>query len=186
MGGIGKDMVAAKVVLDPRIANHSELSYQVWLQGSSEEVFLRQLLRFFQQRAPEIVAGAEQNAAEALSKIKQWLATHDGWLLVIEDATSMCTSLADFLPAQTPPRGRVLYTSQERLDTLNENALGISAYVPLSELNAEQCLNVWRKMGIFAKASRASAKPDVSNLTEGSIGCIQNWTQYCIQHCILT
>ncbi len=58
MGGIGKDMVAARVVSDPRIANHSELSYQVWLQGSSDDVFLRQLLSFFQQRAPEIVAGA--------------------------------------------------------------------------------------------------------------------------------
>ncbi len=56
--GIGKDMVAARVVSDPRIANHSELSYQVLLQGNSDDVFLQK------------------------SNDKS------GWLLVIEDATS--------------------------------------------------------------------------------------------------
>ena len=168
VGGIGKDMVAAKVVLDPRIAKHPELIYQVWLQGSSDEVFQRQLLSFFEQRLPEIVFGVEQNATEALARIREWLLSNDGWLLVIEDATRRCASLVKFLSGPLG-RGRVLYTSQERLDIQNNNALCISAHVALSELKAEQCLAIWREMGLFVKASRASAKQDLGNLTEGTL-----------------
>ena len=154
--GVGKDVVAVEAVLDCKIKLNPQLTVQAWLQGSTEEIFLRQLVRLFATQHPKVVRGLESTQLAALLKIREWLAANPScWLFVIEDANVNCTSIWSCLP---PSAGRVIFTSVEDLrsvplveiDDGMPVHLGIADTVELAPLSTEHSIEMWRKMNLFA------------------------------------
>ena len=58
MQSVGKDVVAAKVVLCEPICSDPDLQLQAWLSGSSTEMLQRQLLHVLTTQRPEALLGA--------------------------------------------------------------------------------------------------------------------------------
>ncbi len=139
--------MAGEVVRLKAIAGRFTL--QAWLQASTDDGFARQLVRFFETHRPEALVGAGDED-ERVSKTVAWLAGHDGWLLVCEDATRACASLRELLAALDAGRGHVLLTSQEPLH--EDGELGVTFHRRLEPFvgRPDLCKEVWSKMGVFA------------------------------------
>ena len=154
--GVGKDVTAAEAVLRDDVKLNPKLTMQAWLQGSTDEMFRRQLVRLFATQRPNVARGSGDQAA-TLAKIKEWLAANPScWLFVVEDANAESKSIWTCLP---PGAGRVIYTSVEDLTvTDNKTASGTSARLSIAEakaielapLSAEDSIKMWRKMNLFA------------------------------------
>ena len=91
--GVGEDVTAVEAVLDDAVKLNLELTTQAWLQGSTDEMFRRQLVRLFATQRPNVVRGSGDQAA-TLAKIKEWLAANPScWLFVVEDANADSKSI---------------------------------------------------------------------------------------------
>jgi DNA polymerase III delta prime subunit len=110
--GVGKDTVMAEVAHSIDVQSFGGL--QAWLQASSDAVLRRQLIELFATHRPRVVAGMDNDANAAIAAIKQWLATHEDWVVFVEDAGPSSATVWDVLPAKGVG-GRVLVTSQAAL-----------------------------------------------------------------------
>jgi tetratricopeptide (TPR) repeat protein len=110
--GVGKDTVMAEVAHSIDVQSFGGL--QAWLQASSDAVLRRQLIELFATHRPRVVARMDNDANAAIAAIKQWLATHDDWVLFVEDAGPSSATVWDVLPGRGVG-GRVLVTSQATL-----------------------------------------------------------------------
>ena len=153
--GMGKDVTAVEAVLDDRIKLNPQLTMQAWLQGSTDEMFRRQLVRLFATQHPKLVAGLENDQPAALAKVKQWLATNPScWLFVVEDANAESRSTWSMLPAGA---GRATFTSVEDLTTVAASKgveaparRGITEATELAAPSTDDSLEMLRRMNIFA------------------------------------
>ena len=150
--GVGKDVIAVEAVLDGRIKRNGALALQAWLQGSTDEMFRRQLVRLFATQFPGVVRGTESDEAATLASITRWLRMNPGWLFVVEDANFECRSLWTCLPAGV---GRVIFTSVEDVRAGIEvdggwASLGITAAVELAPFSTVDSIELWRRMNLFA------------------------------------
>jgi len=110
--GVGKDTVMAEVAHS--IDMQSFVGLQAWLQASSDAVLRRQLIELFATHRPRVMAGMDNDANAAIAAIKRWLATHDDWVMFVEDAGPSSATVWDVLPGEGVG-GRVLVTSQSAL-----------------------------------------------------------------------
>ena len=110
--GVGKDTVMAEVAHSDDVQSLGGL--QAWLQASSDAVLRRQLIELFITHRPRVVAGMENDANTAIAAVRQWLATHNDWMLFVEDASPSTATLWEVLPLGGSG-GRVLVTSQSAL-----------------------------------------------------------------------
>ncbi len=84
MQGVGKDIVAAEIVLSDPIRSHPQLRLQAWLHGSTTAQLRRQLLEVFRTQWPEVLHGAADEM-EQVQRVKSWLQSNGpSWLFVIE------------------------------------------------------------------------------------------------------
>jgi len=88
---VGKDTVMAEVAHRPEIQSLGGL--QAWLQASSDVVLRRQLIELFATHRPRVVVGLENDAAAAIAAINRWLAANGDWVLFVEDASVVSTTL---------------------------------------------------------------------------------------------
>ena len=153
LAGVGKDVVATKVVRDPALASVRP-ALAAWLQGSTAAGLCSQLISLFSAHRPDVLVGHADEEAQ-LASIKAWLAANpDSWLLVVEDVTSSCrAALAQCLPAGA---GRLLLTSQEAVHQWEGNPLGVTLPLELRPLSNAQCREVWRGMNIFSSEALAT------------------------------
>lgn len=186
---MGKTQLARRVVHEDnqQIARNERLPLQAWLQGSSDDVFRRQLVAFFESWRPDVVQGCETKQEEALQCISAWLGATDGWLLVVDNySAEACPAVAKYIPrgrgrggsggspAASSARGCVVFTSIEPLDAWRER-LGLTAEVRPAMLTVEQCKEVLEKMGVFDREANNAPQEDLSTLTEGSIAARRLW-----------
>ena len=99
--GVGKDVIAAEVVLRDEIKALPGCTLQYWLQGSTDQQLRRQLVQLFSTHEADVIQGAADEEAR-IEQIKEWLKANDSWLFVIEDATNSCKAIAEISrrPAQ--------------------------------------------------------------------------------------
>ena len=161
--GVGKDSVAVEIVVQDDFKNCKDIMLQAWLPGSTDDMLRRQLVQVFATHRREVIQGCENEQAEALARIRAWLAVNDSWLFVIEDATWECKALWDCFPKNT---GRLLITSQDPLQIRREGygELGITKFIELEPLKSQDCIELWRKMKLFSKPPQREIEPTDSEL----------------------
>lgn len=103
LGGIGKTQIAIEYAYNYRAAYHAVF----WVKASSRETLLLDYV---------IIAGLlslpqkdEQDQNKVVEAVKQWLATHTDWLLILDNADDL-DMVSDFLP--TVNRGHLLLTTR--------------------------------------------------------------------------
>jgi hypothetical protein len=179
--GLGKTQLARRVVHEEKIALNERLPLQAWLLGSSDDLFRRQLVAFFESWLPVVVQGCENKQEEALQCISAWLGKTDDWLLVIDNySAEACPAVAKYIPRglgrggaggspDLSARGCVLFTSIEPLDAWREQ-LGLTAVLRPAMLTVEQCKQVFSEMDVFGREANKAAKAalaELQALTEG-------------------
>ncbi len=65
MQGVGKDVVAAQVVMCDPICSHTDLQLQAWLSGSSTEMLQRQLLHVLTTQDPRRCSERQTSGSES-------------------------------------------------------------------------------------------------------------------------
>jgi tetratricopeptide (TPR) repeat protein len=143
MQGVGKDIVAAQIVMCDPIRSHPQLRLQAWLQGSSTAQLRRQLLEVFAAQWPELLHHAADEM-ERVRRVKSWLQSNgSSWLFVIEDMTES-TSLGELFPTGV---GRLLVTSQQ--GALPPLAFDLEE--ELLPIEGAESVELWRKMDLFGR-----------------------------------
>ena len=115
--GIGKDTLVTEVLRGDVVKGLSDVRMMAWLQGSSDAAFRRQLVHHFLTHRRSLLRGREKDQEACLKAIRHWLRSNGGWLFFVEDATTECQALFEFLPL-SESHGRVVVTSKERLSSL--------------------------------------------------------------------
>eukprot|EP00037_Helgoeca_nana_P005517 m.52207 g.52207 ORF g.52207 m.52207 type:complete len:1215 (+) comp16504_c0_seq1:381-4025(+) len=165
--GVGKDTVMAEVAHFDEVKALGGL--QEWLLASSEAGFRRQLVELFAVHRSFVVAGCENDAAAAIAAIKTWLSQTTEWMLFVEDASEVSTTLWDILP---PAGGRVVVTSQAPLHMSHSMLQG--APVKLEPISTEASIELLRKMNIFlAKAAPPPTGPTEDELYQRCVDAEQ-------------
>ena len=149
--GVGKDVVAVKVVCSEDVRLCAGLELQDWLQASTDDMLRRQLVAFFEAQRPEILQGVENDQPAALQRIKRYLTEHNDWFFVIEDATWETRALWDCFPSDGT--GRLLITSQVSLHKEEGDngakLLHVTSPIELGPISTEQSKQVLLQMSIF-------------------------------------
>ena len=167
--GVGKDtLVAAALRSDAFRENVPSARVSAWLHGSTAEILQRQLMAYFRTHQPRVLldplSDQERTGDDALRSIRKWLECNDGWLLVVEDATWGCSSLALAVPLETN-RGRVVVTSKEVL--VGRGPGGAQSLLPpaprtfvlpLRTLETPHSVEIWRHMSVFRNPSDLEAR----------------------------
>src|SRR5205807_1906974 len=103
LGGIGKTQTAVEYAYRYR----EEYQQVLWVQANTSEtllsnfVALAKLLNLSEQDAPD--------QQLIVQKLKQWLETHSGWLLIFDNADDLAP-VQDYLP--TGNTGHILLTTR--------------------------------------------------------------------------
>eukprot|EP00939_MAST-03C_sp_MAST-3C-sp1_P003270 g3270.t1 len=140
--GVGKDTLISELVHRDRIRRANEKAMlQGWIVASTDADFEVMLHDLFQSDKPDVVDGLDNERKKALEKIKEWLGENDDWLLVLEDVPAGSSVLTKWIPKG---KGRVVVTSQ----TDSHGAYVFTKIFEVKELNRDECLELWRKMGI--------------------------------------
>ncbi len=95
LGGIGKTQIA----LEYSYRYRQDYTAIFWLSAATRETLLSGLVRIGEQlRLPE---KDEREQNQIVLAVKTWLSTHQGWLLVIDNADE-ATVVRDILPLERP------------------------------------------------------------------------------------
>jgi tetratricopeptide (TPR) repeat protein len=114
LGGIGKTQTAVEYAYRYR----DEYHYVLWANAATRD----ELITSFVGLAAllNLPEKQEQDQANIVAAIKQWFTTHDGWLLIVDNADDLAMA-ADFLPSGG--KGHLLLTT--RAHALGSLANGI-------------------------------------------------------------
>ena len=166
--GMGKDMLAARCAQD-FVKKTDGLELQAWLQGSTDAALRAQLVDWFETHRPSDLREAGADQQKKLDAIKQWLATNDGWFMVIEDAHWDTHVLWECIVSpRTNGKGRLLVTSQDPLHQLQTggggNGIGTSPLPATKELEllpiaTKDSLKLLRKMDLFGVNRSKNKRP---------------------------
>ncbi len=123
LGGIGKTQTATEYAY----RYDDEYTHVCWIYAANREslvadyVTLAELLGL-----PEIEGQDQQHIVAA---VKRWLATHEGWLLIMDNADDLPLA-QEFLP--TRHKGYILYTTRARA------AGAMAASIEVEQLNVPE------------------------------------------------
>jgi len=177
--GMGKDALVAQVLRSPQVHLLQGLELVLWVQGTTDETLRRQLLEGFRKHHRDVLAGATEEK-DQLQRIRAWLASHKGWLIIVEDGTWQCKALMQCIPIEVP-HGQMVMTSKELCVDVAEDdprmggggqagdgGGGVGASTPkkenewllpsdtqvlqLTQLSTNDSVGMWRKMRVLAKS----------------------------------
>ncbi|AQZ64152.1 Putative ATP/GTP-binding protein [[Actinomadura] parvosata subsp. kistnae] len=159
LGGVGKSTLAARYAW----AQTGRRNPVWWITADSPESVRAGLAELAVALQPELASALppESLAERALG----WLASHDGWLLVLDDVTDVEDAT---LVLERAPSGRVLLTSR-----LGEGWHRLDARVlPLDVLSERDAIELVAR--IMGHRPAASGRPDLDGLRElvAELGCL--------------
>jgi hypothetical protein len=139
MGGVGKTRTAVEYAYRHR----SEYMAVFWVKAEERSTLQSDFAAMAGVLGLPSAAAKEQEAAVA--EVKQWLETHNGWLLILDNADDL-DQAKEFLPSD--PQGHVLLTTRAR-------ALGgLAERIAVDEMEPEEgALLLLRRSGLIGKAS---------------------------------
>ncbi|MBI4965596.1 MAG: tetratricopeptide repeat protein [Desulfomonile tiedjei] len=119
LGGVGKTQIVLRHVYD----RQEDYSLVWWLRAEEPAT----LALDYAALAPKLGLGPDSVPQEAIQAVKSWLATHDGWLLVFDNAEKP-EDLKEYLPQRN---GGAIITSR------NPNWLASAEPIPVGVLPPE-------------------------------------------------
>ncbi len=103
LGGIGKTQTALEYAYRYR----NTYSFVFWARATTREALISDFVAFAELlRLPEM---SELDQYQISLAVKQWFATHSGWLLIFDNADDLLM-VRDFLPAES--KGHILLTTR--------------------------------------------------------------------------
>jgi tetratricopeptide (TPR) repeat protein len=137
--GVGKDVLAIKVLRDSRI----ESLYQrqvFWLLGSSLSSFKTGLREFGVNHCRTVPT---DDIEVILGQVYLWLSSHEGWILYIEDLDVSESDFVQYIPSTG--KGRIILTSMR---DWNGSSIGITHRTQVEGFTFKQSMELLRKMQI--------------------------------------
>ena len=123
LGGIGKTQTAAEYAF----RYGDEYTHVFWMRAATREILAADFVRLAELL--ELLEKDEQDQSRMVAAVKHWLATHDGWLLILDNADDLPMA-QEFLP--TSHKGYILFTTRSQ-------AVGpISASVEVERLTLQE------------------------------------------------
>ena len=123
LGGIGKTQTAAEYAFRYR----DEYTHVCWIRAATRETLIADFVTLAQLL--DLREKDEQDQSRIVAAVKHWLAAHEGWLLILDNADDLLLA-REFLP--TNHKGYVLFT------TLAQAAGTIAASVEVVKLNLQE------------------------------------------------
>jgi NB-ARC domain len=120
LGGIGKTQTAAEYVF----RYGEEYTQVLWVQAASRETLVADVVRLAEWL--ELTDQQEPDQPRVIAAVKRWLAAHEGWLLVLDNADDL-PLVQTFLP--NSHKGFILFTTRAAA------AGGIAAAVEVEKLS---------------------------------------------------
>jgi tetratricopeptide (TPR) repeat protein len=103
LGGIGKTQIAVEYAYRHR----NDYQAILWVKASTPEELTEDVAALARiLNLPEQRASKQQ---ESIDAVQHWLATHDGWLLIFDNADNL-SLLTDYLPSA--PKGHIVLTTR--------------------------------------------------------------------------
>jgi tetratricopeptide (TPR) repeat protein len=122
LGGIGKTQTA----LEYAYRHQSEYDHVFWIRAEQETELITGYVAL--AKALQIPGHQQDDQQAVVALMKQWLATHDGWLLVLDNADDL-RQLRPYLPTTN---GHILLTTRAQ-------ALGdLAAKVEVTRMDADE------------------------------------------------
>jgi tetratricopeptide (TPR) repeat protein/transcriptional regulator with XRE-family HTH domain len=123
LGGIGKTQTAAEYTF----RYGDEYAHVFWVRAVTRETLVADLVMLAELLAlPE---KGEQDQQKIVAVVKRWLAAHEDWLLILDNADDLLLA-REFLP--TNHKGYILYTTRAQA------AGAIAASVEVEKLNVQE------------------------------------------------
>lgn len=122
LGGIGKTQTAAEYAF----RYGDEYTHVFWVLAATREALVADVVMLAELL--DLPEKDEQDQQRILTAVKRWLATHEGWLLVLDNADDLLLA-REFLP--TNHKGYILYTTRAQA------AGAIAASVEVEKLNVQ-------------------------------------------------
>ena len=144
LGGIGKTQTA----LEYAYRHQSEYDHVFWVRAEQETELITDYVAL--AKALQIPGHQQEDQQAIAALMKQWLATHDGWLLVLDNADD----LRQLRPYLSTTSGHILLTTRAQ-------ALGdLAAKVEVTRMDADE--------GALLLLRRAKAIADDADLAAAS------------------
>ncbi|HYK85735.1 MAG TPA: tetratricopeptide repeat protein [Ktedonobacteraceae bacterium] len=122
LGGIGKTQTAAEYAF----RYGDEYTHVFWVLAATRETLVADVVTLAELL--DLPEKDEQDQQKIVAAVKRWLATHEGWLLVLDNADDLLLA-REFLP--TNHKGYILYTTRAQA------AGAIAASVEVEKLNVQ-------------------------------------------------
>jgi tetratricopeptide (TPR) repeat protein/DNA-binding XRE family transcriptional regulator len=103
LGGIGKTQAAAEYAF----RYSDEYTHVFWVRAATRETLIADFVTLAERL--ELPEKDEQDQQQVVAAIKRWLAAHDGWLLILDNADDLGLS-KEFLPSSH--KGYILFTTR--------------------------------------------------------------------------
>lgn len=123
LGGIGKTQTAAEYAFRYR----DEYTHVCWIRAATRETLIADIVTL--AHLLDLREKDEQDQSRIIAAVQHWLATHEDWLLIMDNADDLPLA-HEFLP--TSHKGYVLFT------TLDQAAGTIAANVEVVKLNLQE------------------------------------------------
>jgi len=134
LGGIGKTQTAAEYAY----RYGDEYTHVCWLYAANREALIADCVSLAALLDLPEMDGQDQQ--QIVAAVKRWLATHEGWLLIMDNADDLPLA-QEFLP--TSHKGYILYTTRAQA------AGAIAASIEVEQLNVQEgtvLLLLWSKL----------------------------------------
>jgi tetratricopeptide (TPR) repeat protein/transcriptional regulator with XRE-family HTH domain len=146
LGGIGKTQTAAEYAF----RYGDDYTHVFWIRAATHETLAADFVRLAQLL--DFPEKDEQNQSRIVAAVKRWLAAHDSWLLIMDNADDLRLA-QEFLP--TSHKGYVLFTTRAQ-------ATGVSAAsIEVEQLTLQEGVSLllrWTKLlDLDAPLARAQA-----------------------------
>jgi len=134
LGGIGKTQTVAEYAY----RYGDEYTHVCWLYAANREALIADCVSLAALLDLPEMDGQDQQ--QIVAAVKRWLATHEGWLLIMDNADDLPLA-QEFLP--TSHKGYILYTTRAQA------AGAIAASIEVEQLNVQEgtvLLLLWSKL----------------------------------------
>jgi hypothetical protein len=142
LGGIGKTQSAIEYAYRYR----EEYEHIFWVVADTEATLSSGFIEIAKMLDLPEVANLDLN--RIIEAVKRWLMTHDGWLLILDNADSPAV-VKKFLPVSSA--GHVLLTSRARVFDM----LGIPSALDLDQMSPDEALEF-----LFRRTAREGINPE--------------------------
>ena len=154
LGGIGKTQIA----IEYAHRHHNEYNYVLWVNAATPITLIQGFVQIARLLQLPLKEGQDQNIV--VEDVKQWLANHDRWFLILDNADDL--NLAhEFLP--TTGKGHILLTTRD-------SATGSIANFDVEKMDKQESMELLlRRAKILASRAPLSQTSEADQVTASAI-----------------